>query len=58
MKLLLLEGKVLCEPTSGISIGAVMQELIPVKSTDKVCFFISGGSVSLEQIKMLEDVTL
>jgi len=42
MKLLLLEGKVLCEPTSGINIGAVMQGLIPVKSTDKVCFLFPG----------------
>ena len=58
MKLLLLEGKVLCEPTSGISIGAVMQGLLPLEKTDKVCFFISGGSVSLEQIKMLDDVAI
>ena len=27
-----------------------------MQNTDKVCFFISGGSVSLEQIKMLDDV--
>ena len=58
MKLLLLEGKVLCEPTSGITLGAVLQGLLPVKKTDKVCFFISGGSVSLEQIKKLEDVAI
>ena len=58
MKLLLLEGKVLCEPTSGITLGAVLQGLLPVKKTDKVCFFISGGSVSLEQIKMLDDVVI
>ena len=54
MKLLLLEGKVLCEPSSGTSIGAVLQGLIPVKASDKVCFFISGGSVSLEQLHRLE----
>lgn len=53
MKLLLLEGKILCEPSSGIGIGAVFQGLIPVKGTDKVCFFISGGSISMEQIKIL-----
>ena len=50
MKLLLLEGKLLCEPSSGIGIGAVLQGLLPVKPGDKVCFLISGGSVSLEQI--------
>lgn len=54
MKLLLLEGKVLCEPSSGTSIGAVLQGLVPVKASDKVCFFISGGSVSLEQLHRLE----
>lgn len=58
MKLLLLEGKVLCEPSSGTSIGAVLQGLIPVKASDKVCFFISGGSVSLEQLHLLEDLRI
>ncbi len=58
MKLLLLEGKLLCEPSSAIGIGAALQGLIPVQSTDKVCFLISGGSVSLEQIMQLESVTV
>ena len=57
MKLLLLEGKILCEPSSGIGIGAVLQGLIPVRPEDKVCFFISGGSVSFEQLSMLEGVS-
>ena len=56
MKLLLLEGKLLCEPSSGISLGAVLQGLIPVKATDKVCFFISGGSVSFDQLKILDNI--
>ena len=51
MKLLLMEGKLLCEPSSGIGIGAVLQGLIPVRPEDKVCFVISGGSVSLEQLR-------
>ena len=58
MKLLLLEGKLLCEPSSGISLGAVLQGLIPLKATDKVCFFISGGSVAFDQLKMLDTVTI
>lgn len=58
MKLLLLEGKLLCEPSSAIGIGAVLQGLIPVMPEERVCFFISGGSVSLEQIGMLESVEL
>ena len=57
MKLLLLEGKILCEPSSGIGIGAVLQGLIPVRPEDKVCVFISGGSVSFEQLSMLEGVS-
>ena len=56
MMLLLTEGKLLCEPSSGISIGAILQGLIPVKPTDKICFFISGGSVSLEQLYQLESI--
>ena len=41
-----------------ITIGAVPEGLLPVKKTDKVCVFISGGSVSLEQIKMLDDIVI
>ena len=58
MMLLLTEGKLLCEPSSGISIGAILQGLIPVKPTDKICFFISGGSVSLEQLYQLESIVI
>ena len=58
MKLLLMEGKLLCEPSSAIGLGAVLQGLVPVKPEDKVCFLISGGSVSLEQLKILEEVTI
>lgn len=57
MRLLLMEGKVLAEPASGIGIGAVLQGLIPVEKHDKVCFLISGGNVGLTQLKMLEEVT-
>lgn len=58
MKLLLTEGKLLCEPSSAIGIGAVMQGLIEVRPTDKVCFLISGGSVGLEQLDMLKTVEI
>ena len=54
MKLLLLEGKLLCEPSSATGIGAVLQGLIPVRPEEKVCFLISGGSVSLEQLRRLD----
>ncbi|MBQ9009876.1 MAG: threonine/serine dehydratase [Clostridia bacterium] len=58
MKLLLMEGKLLCEPSSATCIGAVLQGLIPVKQTDKVCFFVSGGSVSLEQLHQLDSIEI
>lgn len=58
MKLMLTEGKLLCEPSAAITLGAVLQGLFPVRPEDKVCFFISGGSVSLEQLRILEDVEI
>lgn len=53
MKLLLLEGKLLCEPSSAIGIGAVLQGLIHAQPTDRICFIVSGGNISLEQIQAL-----
>lgn len=58
MKLLLLEGKLLCEPSSAIGMGAALRGQLPLRRTDKVCFVISGGSVALEQLHRLEDVAL
>ena len=58
MKLLLMEGKLLCEPSSAIGIGAVLQGLIPVRPEERICFLVSGGSVSLEQIARLREVDL
>lgn len=56
MKLLLLEGKILAEPSSCIGIGAIMQGLITVGKNDRVCFVISGGSVGLDQLRLLEGI--
>ena len=58
MKLLLLEGKLLCEPSSAIGIGAALDGQLPVRKGDKVCFVVSGGSVALEQLHQLEDISL
>lgn len=57
MKLLLMEGKVLAEPSSCIGIGAVLEGQIPVGKEDKVCFVISGGNLGFEQLELLRDVT-
>ena len=57
-KLMITEGRLFCEPTACLGVGAVLQGLIPVKPSDKVCFFLSGGSASLEQLRILDEVTL
>ena len=61
MKLLLMEGKILAEPSSCIGIGAALQGELQkwnVKKSDKVGFVVSGGNVGLDQIKKLEEVEL
>ena len=57
-KLLLTEGKIFCEPSSAVTVGAVLQGLAKVKKDEKVCFLISGGSAGLDQLKVLENVTI
>lgn len=56
MKMLLMEGKILAEPSSCIGMGAVLQGLIPVKAEDKVCFVISGGNLGFDQLELLGGV--
>lgn len=56
MKMLLMEGKVLAEPSSCIGMGAVLQGLISVKTEDKVCFVISGGNLGFDQLELLGGV--
>lgn len=55
-KLLLTEGKVLAEASSCTGIAAVMQGNIKFNKTDKVCFLLSGGNCSLEQLAALTDI--
>ena len=55
-KLLLMEGKLLAEPSSCIGIGAVLEGLISFAHDDNVCFIITGGKVGFEQIERLKDV--
>ena len=56
MKLLLLEGKILAEASAAIGIGGVMEGVFPIRKDQKVCFFISGGSVGLDQLEKLKTV--
>lgn len=58
MKLLLTEGKIMAEPSACIGIGAVLEGSVRVKAEENVCFFVSGGNVSIEQLQVLEEVSL
>lgn len=58
MKLLLTEGKLLAEPSSCIGLGAVLQGKIPVTPEKRVCFILSGGSVGLDQLDRLKEVSI
>lgn len=57
MKMLLCEGKLLAEPSSCIGMAAVLEGKLKFDAEDKVCFLVSGGSVGLEQLSVLQDVT-
>lgn len=50
MKTLLLEGKIMAEPSSSIGIGAALQGILPISKKENVCFLISGGNVGLNQL--------
>lgn len=56
MKMLLMEGKILAEPSACIGLGAVMQGLISVKPEERVCFVISGGNLGFGQLELLGGV--
>ncbi|MFJ7407870.1 MULTISPECIES: threonine/serine dehydratase [unclassified Lysinibacillus] len=53
MRTLLLEGKILAEPSSAIGIGAALHGNLPISKNDHVCFLISGGNVGLNQLHNL-----
>ena len=50
-KLLLLEGKIFAEASGCLGIAAVLENKVDFKKTQKVCFFVSGGNCTIEQIK-------
>lgn len=53
VKTLLLEGKIMAEPSSAIGIAAALQGSLRITKEDKVCFLVSGGNVSLSQLAKL-----
>lgn len=58
MKLLLAYGKVLAEPSSSISMGAVLQGLCSFNKDQKVVFLLSGGNVDLSLISKIDKIQL
>ena len=58
MKLLLMEGKILAEPSSCIGIGAILQGELKVKRDEKICFVVSGGNTGIDKIKELEEISI
>jgi threonine dehydratase len=58
MKLLLSYGKVLAEPSSSISIGAIQQGLCSFNKEQKVVFLLSGGNVDLSLISKIDKIEL
>ena len=55
-KLLLTEGKIFAEPSSAIGMAAVMAGLVKVRPDEKVCFFVSGGNLSIGQLDRLKEL--
>ncbi|MFC3419539.1 threonine/serine dehydratase [Salinicoccus hispanicus] len=55
-KLLLMEGKILAEPSGAISLAAILDGSYLPAADEKVCFVISGGNVGFEQLAQLETV--
>lgn len=55
-KVLLMEGKILAEASASIGLGGIMEGLYEIPSGSKVCFIISGGSVSLNQLDRLKGI--
>lgn len=56
--ILLNQGKILAEITSGLSIGAVLQDKLNFQPKDKVVFLLSGGNISIDQLKQFEEISL
>ena len=57
-KLLLMEGKLVAEAASCIGIGAILQGRLTVAPEEKVCFLITGGKISFDQLERLKDVEI
>lgn len=57
MKMLLMEGRILAEPSSAVGLAAVLEDTYTPNRDEKVCFVISGGNVGFDQLRQLDDVS-
>ncbi|WP_031547572.1 threonine ammonia-lyase [Salinicoccus luteus] len=56
MKMLLMEGKILAEPSAAVGLAAVLEDAYAPERDEKVCFVISGGNVGFDQLGQLENI--
>ncbi|TVT28257.1 threonine/serine dehydratase [Salinicoccus cyprini] len=56
MKLLLMEAKILAEPSGAIGLAAFLDGSHVPAADEKVCFVISGGNVGFDQLSQLETI--
>ncbi|WP_017547697.1 threonine ammonia-lyase [Salinicoccus carnicancri] len=54
IKLLMMEAKIVAEPSSAITAGALLEGSLDVSPEDKVCLVISGGNVGLDFLEKLQ----
>ncbi|MFA7745861.1 threonine/serine dehydratase [Salinicoccus roseus] len=57
MKMLLMEAKILAEPSAAVGLAAVLEGAYVPQRNEKVCFVISGGNVGFDQLVQLDDVS-
>lgn len=53
-KMLLMEAKILAEPSGAVGLAAILEGTYSPASDEKVCFVISGGNIGFEQLAQLE----
>ncbi|GAA3729009.1 threonine/serine dehydratase [Salinicoccus jeotgali] len=55
-RLMLMEGKILAEPSGCIGIAAILSKQLKVNADDDICFVISGGNAGDALLKQLESL--
>jgi len=50
LRLILMEGRMLVEPSAAIGVAAALAGNLPVKPGSKVCFVLTGGNIDYERL--------